>query len=176
MAKKPNKTRKSNHYVTDRFNDLKYIGNPIFNHKLEQVCRSVLFPEQIFSDADYQLNYKLAVSARHAQVLTEQHPLDVVAVGLADAYGYRLHPATNSWLIRNGIKPNVVLFHLSILKLEGAPVLVEDRGRLYVPFAALHHVLHGILFNKQLFVDQYNAYIRKYGYPEHWHTRNQLED
>ena len=138
MKHNTNSTRKpkpSNHYIRDRFNDLQWIQNPITNHKVEQLLRAVLYPEELFVkvigvegiglvEANSDI---LAVHAERAQVITEQEDLDVLCVGIADEAGYRLHPETNSWLIRNGIKPNAFLLALNQVQIEEVPALLARR-------------------------------------------------
>lgn len=167
-------TKPSNHYVRDRFNDLQWIQNPITNHKVEQLLRAVLYPEDIYyftSDTT-----PLHVYAKNAQVITEQQDLDVLCVGIADAGGYRLYPETNSWLIRNGIKPNAFLLALNQVQIEGVPALLADNGKLYTLFTVLYRLAYDALFHTDAFNEAYTVYVRKRGIPKHFTVQNKYFD
>lgn len=169
---KPN-TKPSNHYIRDRFNNLQWIQNPITNHKVEQLLRAVLYPKDIFWGSD---TTPLHVFAKNAQVITEQQDLDVLCVGTADEYGYRLYPETNSWLIRNGIKPNAFLLALNQVQIEGVPALLADDGKLYTLFTVLYRLAYDALFHTDAFNSAYTAYVRKRGIPKHCSVQNKYFD
>lgn len=160
------KTKASNHYVPNRFNDLKWIGNPVTPHKVEQLLRAVMHPAEFFSCGLGN------VAADRTQILTEQEELSMVVIGFADEYGWRFHPSTNSWLVRNGIKPNAVLLLLNQLEIEGVPAVVSDNGLLYAVFEGLHRAAHDAVFSTHKVNREYNAYVRKHGIPEHYSTQN----
>ena len=166
VNRKPN-----NHYQRDRFNNLQWIQNPITNHKVEQLLRAVLYPEDFASDKT-----PLHVYATHGQVITEQKDLDVLCVGIADEAGYRLHPETNSWLIRNGIKPNAFLLALNQVQIEGVPALLADDGKLYTLFTVLYRLAYDALFHTDAFNNAYTAYTRKRGIPKHFTVQNKYFD
>ena len=171
-VKYTSKPKPSNHYVRDRFNDLQWVGNPITNHKVEQLLRAVLYPSALFDDG---LGV-LSVHARNAQVITEQQDLDVLCVGIADEAGYRLHPETNSWLIRNGIKPNAFLLALNQVQIEGMPALLADDGKLYTLFTVLYRLAYDALFHTDAFNNAYTAYVRKRCIPKHFTVQNKYFD
>ena len=169
----------ANHYVRDRFNDLQWIQNPITNHKVEQLLRAVLYPNDVFPcEYDHQQDYVsvLQVHARNAQLITEQKDLDTVCVGIADAAGYRLHPETNSWLIRNGIKPNAFLLALNQVHIEDVPALLSDDGKLYTFFSVLYRLAYDALFHTDAFNAAYTMYVRKRGIPKHFSVQNKYFD
>lgn len=172
MKHNTRKPKPSNHYVRDRFNDLQWIQNPITNHKVEQLLRAVLYPSALFDDG---LSV-LSVYARNAQVITEQQDLDTVCVGIADEAGYRLHPETNSWLIRNGIKPNAFLLALNQVQIEGVPALLADNSKLYTLFTVLYRLAYDALFHTDAFNAAYTAYVRKRGIPKHFTVQNKYFD
>ena len=163
---------KANRYVPNRFNNLKWIQNPVTNHKVEQLLRAVLHPSIVFDEA----NPVLDVYAECAQVLTEQKDLDTLCIGTADEYGYRLAPETNSWLIRNGIKPNAFLLALNQVQIEGVPALLADNGKLYTLFTVLYRLAYDALFHTDAFNDAYNVYVRKRGIPKHFTVQNKYFD
>ena len=178
------KPKSNNHYVRDRFNNLQWIQNPITNHKVEQLLRAVLYPEELFTkvigvegvglvEANSDI---LAVHAECAQVITEQQDLDVLCVGIADEAGYRLHPETNSWLIRNGIKPNAFLLALNQVQIEGVPALLADNGKLYTLFTVLYRLAYDALFHTDAFNNAYTVYVRKRGIPKHFTVQNKYFD
>lgn len=179
MNRNTSNTRKpkpSNHYVRDRFNDLQWVGNPITNHKVEQLLRAVLYPEDTFCTSHGQDSGLLAVHATKHQVITDQQDLDAICVGIADEAGYRLHPETNSWLVRNGIKPNAFLLALNQVQIEGVPALLADNGKLYTLFAVLYRLAYDALFHTDAFNAAYKAYVRKHGIPKHFTVQNKYFD
>ncbi len=58
---------KANRYVPNRFNNLKWIQNPVTNHKVEQLLRAVLHPSIVFDE----VNPVLGVYAEYSQILTD---------------------------------------------------------------------------------------------------------
>lgn len=163
---------KANRYVPNRFNNLKWIQNPVTNHKVEQLLRAVLHPSIVFDE----VNPVLDVYAERAQVLTEQKDLDTLCIGTADEHGYRLAPETNSWLIRNGIKPNALLLALSQVQIEGIPAMLERDGKLYILFCALYGVAYEAVFQAQEMNKQYIQYVKQYGVPKHFTTQGVYND
>lgn len=150
---------KGNHYVPNRFNDLEYIGNPICNHKVEQFLRAVMYPEMVVSGGTN-------VNSMTYQVQTEQKPLDIVIIGIGDARGLRLHPETNTWLSRNGIKPNAVLFALGTIQVEGVSALVNQEDALLSIFAALVRVAYEAVFDTKGFNKRYEDAVKSRGVPK----------
>lgn len=172
------KPKSNNHYVRDRFNNLQWIGNPITNHKVEQLLRAVVLPDYVFPTC-YDLTVlgsHLGVVANMGQLITEQKDLDFVPVGYADEYGYRLAPETNSWLIRNGIKPNAFLLALSQVQVEGVPALLSRDGKLYMVFCALFVTTYEAIFAGKNLNDEYSKYIKKHGIPKHFTVQNVYYD
>lgn len=165
-------TPKANRYIPNRFNNLKWIQNPVTNHKVEQLLRAVLHPSIVFDEA----NPVLDVYAECAQVLTEQKDLDTLCIGTADELGYRLLPDTNSWLIRNGIKPNAFLLALNQVQIEGIPAMLERDGKLYILFCALYGVAYEAVFQAQEMNRQYTQYVKHYGVPKHFTTQGVYND
>lgn len=165
-------TPKANRYVPNRFNNLKWIQNPVTNHKVEQLLRAVLHPSIVFDE----VNPVLDVYAERAQVLTEQKDLDTLCIGTADEHGYRLAPETNSWLIRNGINPNAFLLALNQVQIEGIPAMLEREGKLYILFCALYGVAYEAVFQAQEMNKQYTQYVKQYGVPKHFTTQGVYND
>lgn len=166
-------TPKANRYVPNRFNNLKWIQNPVTNHKVEQLLRAVLFPKDIFWGAEPT---PLHVFAKNVQVLTDQKDLDTLCIGTADEHGYRLAPETNSWLIRNGIKPNAFLLALNQVQIEGIPAMLERDGKLYTLFCALYGVAYEAVSQAQEMNKQYTQYIKRYGVPKHFYVQGVYND
>ena len=165
-------TPKANRYVPNRFNNLKWIQNPVTNHKVEQLLRAVLHPSIVFDE----VNPVLDVYAERAQVLTEQKDLDTLCIGTADEHGYRLAPETNSWLTRNGIKPNAFLLALNQVQIEGIPAMLERDGKLYILLCALYGVAYEAVFQAQEMNTQYTQYIKRYGVPKHFYVQGVYND
>lgn len=168
-SSRTHKPKSNNHYVRDRFNDLKWIGNPITNHKVEQLLRAVCYNKLIYRTAGQ-------VYAKQGQLITEQKDLDLVQVGTADEYGYRLAPEANSWLIRNGIKPNAFLLALSQVQVEGVPALLSRDGKLYMVFCALFMSAYEAVFAAKNLNTEYNQYVKRYGIPKHFTVQNKFFD
>ena len=171
-------TPKANRYVPNRFNNLKWIQNPVTNHKVEQLLRAVTLPTYVFPTC-YDvtvLGSHLGVASTMGQILTEQKDLDTVCVGTADEHGYRLAPETNSWLIRNGIKPNAFLLALNQVQIEGIPAMLERDGKLYIMFCALYGVAYEAVFQAQEMNTQYTQYIKRYGVPKHFYVQGVYND
>lgn len=164
---------KANRYVPNRFDNLKWIQNPVTNHKVEQLLRAVLFPKDIFWGSEPT---PLHVFAKNVQVLTEQKDLDTLCIGTADEHGYRLAPETNSWLIRNGVKPNAFLLALNQVQIEGIPAMLERDGKLYTLFCALYGVAYEAVFQAQEMNKQYTQYIKRYGVPKHFYVQGVYND
>ena len=173
MNARTNQTQKQNRYVPNRFNNLKWIQNPVTNHKVEQLLRAVLYPNYVYDTAVIPT---LDVHAECAQVLTEQKDLDTLQIGTADEYGYRLAPETNSWLIRNGIKPNAFLLALSQVQVEGIPAMLERDGKLYTLFCALYGVTYEAVFQADVMNEQYKQYVKRYGVPKHFTVQGVYND
>lgn len=169
-ASRTHKPKSNSHYIRDRFNDLKWIHNPITNHKVEQVLRAVCFPDLIFN------HDVLIVHARNEQLITGQQDLDFVQVGTADEYGYRLAPETNSWLIRNGIKPNAFLLALGQVQVEGVPALLSRDGKLYMVFCALFMSAYEAVFAAKNLNTEYERYVKKHGIPKHFTVQDKFFD
>lgn len=163
---------KANRYVPNRFNNLKWIQNPVTNHKVEQLLRAVLHPSIVFDE----VNPVLDVHAEYSQILTEQKDLDTLCIGIADEHGYRLAPETNSWLIRNGIKPNAFLLALNQVQIEGIPAMLERDGKLYILFCALYGVAYEAVFQAQEMNKQYTQYVKRYGVPKHFYVQGVYND
>lgn len=161
---------KANRYVPNRFNNLKWIQNPVTNHKVEQLLRAVLYPDLLY------IAPLLDVHAERGSVLTEQKDLDTLCIGTADEYGYRLAPETNSWLIRNSIKPNAFLLALNQVQIEGIPAMLERDGKLYTLFCALYGVAYEAVFQAQEMNKQYTQYVKQFGVPKHFTTQGVYND
>lgn len=168
---------KANRYVPNRFNNLKWIQNPVTNHKVEQLLRAVIYPRMMFNPMLESNGYPLnLIGACTQQVLTEQKDLDTLRIGTADEYGYRLAPETNSWLIRNGIKPNAFLLALNQVQIEGIPAMLERDGKLYTLFCALYGVAYEAVFQSQEMNKQYTQYTKRYGVPKHFYVQGVYND
>ena len=188
MNTRTNQTQKQNRYVPNRFNNLKWIQNPVTNHKVEQLLRAVLYPLDLYHSVANYIAVEgvglcetvpvptLHVQAEYAQVLTEQKDLDTLQIGTADEYGYRLAPETNSWLIRNGIKPNAFLLALSQVQVEGIPAMLERDGKLYTLFCALYGVAYEAVFQADVMNEQYKQYVKRYGVPKHFTVQGVYND
>lgn len=151
---------KSNAYVVGRFDDLKPIGNPVFNHKVEQVLRAVAYPYEV------QANVLITHATQHS-MQTLQHTLDAIPVGISNEYGYALHPSTCSFLVRNGIKPNVFLTMLVCAELDGERVLAESPdGILYLPFVSLHSVAYAVVLQYKRYAELYDQMVQRDGVPK----------
>ncbi|AQN32661.1 hypothetical protein FDH32_gp09 [Acinetobacter phage vB_AbaP_AS11] len=154
---------KRNAYPVGKFNNVEWIGNPIYNHKVEQVLRAVLLGE--FSTLRMEGNNIHAVSGGFTY---HQQPTDHVRVGKSTVRGWCFEPTTNSFLIRLGIKPSALLLRLAQQHLNGVMLLREQGEDLFIPFAALYQAAYLAVFKPELLNKELNEYVSKHGTPKHF--------
>ncbi|WP_411018032.1 hypothetical protein, partial [Salmonella sp. s33260] len=109
---------KRNAYPVGKFDNVEWIGNPIYNHKVEQVLRAVLLGDSV-------LNGLHNVAAKAGGFTYNQQPTDHVRVGKSTVRGWCFEPTTNSFLIRLGVKPSALLLRLAQQHLNGVMLLRE---------------------------------------------------
>lgn len=158
---------KGNKYVTGRFDNLKPLKFPVFNHKVEQHIRALVYGDQLFT-ADKGDLLTTAVDKQTALQIYQdvEHGFAMLPVAISDEYGYRLHPSTASYFIRNGVKPNAVLLAILQSTIEGLPACVESDGLIYLPFVVLQHLAYTIVLSKEGCNKAYSQYVWKFGVPE----------
>lgn len=154
---------KRNAYPVGKFNNVEWIGNPIYNHKVEQVLRAVLLPEALLTQAP--INNVNALSGGFTYI---QQPTDHVRVGKSTLRGWCFEPTTNSFLIRLGIKPSALLLRLAQQHLNGVMLLREQGEDLFIPFAALYQAAYLAVFKPELLNKELNEYVSKHGTPKHF--------
>ena len=104
-------------------NQQKYIGNEVVNHKVEQIIRAIVVP----NNGGNVFEYLHPVSTCYT-IQGMLGALDIVEVGSAVG-GWAFHPDTNSALITLGLNPSAVLLRLNSVVIEDVPALVESAGR-----------------------------------------------
>ncbi|QHS01494.1 hypothetical protein APK116_07 [Acinetobacter phage vB_AbaP_APK116] len=152
---------KRNAYPVGKFNNVEWIGNPIYNHKVEQVLRAILLGDSV-------LNGLHNVAAKAGGFTYNQQPTDHVRVGKSTVRGWCFEPTTNSFLIRLGIKPSALLLRLAQQHLNGVMLLREQGEDLFIPFAALYQAAYLAVFKPELLNKELNEYVSKHGTPKHF--------
>ncbi|UVD33020.1 hypothetical protein [Acinetobacter phage vB_Ab4_Hep4-M] len=152
---------KRNAYSVGKFDNVEWIGNPIYNHKVEQVLRAVLLGDSV-------LNGLHNVAAKAGGFTYNQQPTDHVRVGKSTVRGWCFEPTTNSFLIRLGIKPSALLLRLAQQHLNGVMLLREQGEDLFIPFAALYQAAYLAVFKPELLNKELNEYVSKHGTPKHF--------
>lgn len=152
---------KRNAYPVGKFNNVEWNGNPIYNHKVEQVLRAVLLGDAV-------LNGLHNVAAKAGGFTYNQQPTDHVRVGKSTVRGWCFEPTTNSFLIRLGIKPSALLLRLAQQHLNGVMLLREQGEDLFIPFAALYQAAYLAVFKPELLNKELNEYVSKHGTPKHF--------
>ncbi|WEM05726.1 hypothetical protein [Acinetobacter phage vB_AP_P1489] len=154
---------KRNAYPVGKFDNVEWNGNPIYNHKVEQVLRAVLFPEALVIQTPLNNVYALSGGFTY-----NQQPTDHVRVGKSTVRGWCFEPTTNSFLIRLGIKPSALLLRLAQQHLNGVMLLREQGDDLFIPFAALYQAAYLAVFKPELLNKELNEYVSKHGTPKHF--------
>uniref|UniRef100_A0AAU8KYG4 Uncharacterized protein n=1 Tax=Acinetobacter phage vB_Ab_1137_KEN_02 TaxID=3143013 RepID=A0AAU8KYG4_9VIRU len=154
---------KRNAYPVGKFDNIEWIGNPIYNHKVEQVLRAVLLGEDtaLLRGASH-------VFATSGGFTYNQQPTDHVRVGKSTVRGWCFEPTTNSFLIRLGIKPSALLLRLAQQHLNGVMLLREQDEDLFIPFAALYQAAYLAVFKPELLNKELYEYVSKHGTPKHF--------
>ena len=111
----------------------------IFNLKVEQVLRAIYFGFEEGRDT-------LKVSPVGGTAIAFFAADEYVDIGIADAQGYRLNPASNSALITMGYHPTAVLLWLSQMRLNGEPVVRVHNDRLIALHSAVVNACHDVVF------------------------------
>lgn len=154
---------KRNAYPVGKFDNVEWVGNPIYNHKVEQVIRAVLLGEDTLL-----LRGAAHVFATSGGFTYNQQPTDHVRVGKSTLRGWCFEPTTNSFLIRLGIKPSALLLRLAQQHLNGVMLLREQGEDLFIPFAALYQAAYLAVFKPELLNKELNEYVSKHGTPKHF--------
>lgn len=113
----------------------------VINHKVEQVVRAIYFG---FEKDDPTV---LSTSVNKGAALAYFDPLDNVIIGIADAYGIRFKPESNSALIVLGYHPSAVLFALTCMRLNGEAVVQRVGDDLVAVHAAVAQLARDVVFN-----------------------------
>ena len=147
---------------------VKYIGTPVVNHKVEQILRAILV------GAEHGTGYLFEVLHTHAQwgslqieYASAHHTL--LKVGTAVG-GYSFTPETNSALIVLGLNPSAVLFRLNQTVINGVIALADTKGELVAPFSAVLAVAYECSYSGtyKLVHTDYEKYKREYSVPKHF--------
>lgn len=141
------KQRTTKRYEASTLTYKDYIGNPVFNHKVEQVVRALLVYVDVVQDSS--LYNPSAVGTSLTCDLRVMNPDSHLCIGKADHTGYKFYPETNALLASLGYNANVLLYTLSTVKdLEGQYVLTATKcGALYITPDALMLCAYDLVFN-----------------------------
>lgn len=164
MVQRTNTQHSGKHRTTKRYEASTlcykdYLGNPVFNHKVEQVLRAVLSPLDILRDSScYNVS---AVGANLTCDLRVSDPSSYVFVGTADHKGFRFTPTTNSLLISLGYNPNVLLYTLCCAKdnTNAHTTRSTDSSELISTVQTLIVCAYDLVFN---YKEAYRHYITYY--------------
>lgn len=146
----------------------------VFNPKQEQVLRAIYlgFYDGCVKDV-------LAASPTRGTALANLDPDTYHVIGIADARGYRFKPESNSALITLGYNPSAVLLWLTMMRLDGQPVVKVQDGDLVALHAAVAQCARDVVFNYEKLamvkgkprvvakpiLDAYRAYVLEHGKP-----------
>ncbi len=143
-------------YRRHRFDNVTHIGNPVFNHKVEQVVRAVATAEPF---------EVLNINARNAALsdgvsfdLNELH-----SIGIYRGDKVQLHPEAVSALATLGLNAGAFLYHLGGCRLvddltgQKLEVIVHDKGYIYAPLGVLIQVARDVVFNHEVILANYLA-------------------
>lgn len=148
---------------------VKYIGNPVLNHKVEQILRAILVGAD--SETKHSVFEYLAVYATHHQLqdmlASAHHTIHIVGTAVG---GYSFTPETNSALIVLGLNPSAVLFRLNQTVINGVIALADTKGELVAPFSAVLAVAYECSYSGtyKLVQADYEKYKREYSVPKHF--------
>lgn len=152
-------------------NQQKYIGNPVINHKVEQIVRAIVLGAYAGTECTFG---SLAVYSQNNNLQSMYEPSSIINVG-TDEGGYSFTPTTNSALIVLGYNPNAVLFRLNSTVVEGVAALASTPdGRLIAPLAAVVAVAYECSYygTYKGVLRDYEQYKREYGgAPNHFKSR-----
>lgn len=113
----------------------------VINHKVEQVVRAIYFGFEKDNPS------VLSTGVNYGAALSYFDPMDYVFIGIADAYGIRFKPESNSALIALGYHPSAVLFALTRMRLNGEAVVQRVGDDLVAIHAAVAQLARDVVFN-----------------------------
>lgn len=147
---------------------VKYIGNPVVNHKVEQIVRAILVGASL--DVEFlfkSLNADVTCHTLQTEYASAHHTVLKVGTALG---GYSFTPETNSALIVLGLNPSAVLFRLNQTVINGVIALADTKGELVAPFSAVLAVAYECSYSEtyKLVHADYEKYKREYSVPKHF--------
>lgn len=113
----------------------------VVNPKVEQVVRAIYFG---FDSSSTSVMHS---QVRKGTIMRQYSPDAHVVIGIADAKGYRLNPASNSMLAAMGYHPTAVLLWLTQLRLNGQPVVKVQGEDLVAVHGAVVQCARDVVFN-----------------------------
>lgn len=135
-----------------------YIGNAIFNHKLEQVIRVLTCTHDITS---YGCHWYMNVSAVGYNILCSMqsgNDLEMFQIAVSDTDGWKFTPTQNSYLIRLGIKPKVLLLALCNARVNGVMATIAQGNKVLTPYCVLLETARLALTDYETLVKEYEDY------------------
>lgn len=167
--------RAQKEYVRRRFDNLRPIGNPVINHKVEQVLRAIIYGYTVSDIAGAGGQYLsegdsiLKVSAVGDSTFTLYTPEQVLQIGKLTRKGSALNAEANSALAVLGFNGNAVLHWLSRMRIVDdltgfADVCIVNDGEfIYTTYGALANLARDVVFNRELILKTYHGatgYVR----------------
>lgn len=142
-------------YEKGRFNDVVHTGNPVFNHKVEQVVRAV------GCEAGYSvLNLDCKNVALADGVSFELNTLH--NIGMLRGKRTQLYPDAVAALAILGIHAGMFLWYLGTCRIVDdlnpdveLEVIINDGECIYTPLNVLIQVARDVVFNKEKLFDLY---------------------
>lgn len=135
-------------YEAGRFNDVVHTGNPVFNHKVEQVVRAVGCAEG-FSVLNLDCK-NVALADGVSFDLNTLHN-----IGVLRGKRTQLHPEAVTALAILGIHSGMFLWYLGTCRIVddlnpdvNLEVIVNDGEYIYAPLNVLIQVARDVVFNK----------------------------
>lgn len=160
MVTRTNTPRNTKHRTTARYeaSTLTYkdaLGNPVFNHKVEQVLRAITT-----TDCSLLNVYSTGENIQW-DFIGDDYAAVNIGTGYTDTHGtihYKFRPETNSMLALLRLNGNVLLQALSSSRLDGGLVTISTKdGGLITPYCVLLDVAYQAVFNYDVLVAEYNT-------------------
>lgn len=153
--------RAQKEYVRRRFDNLRPIGNPVINHRVEQVLRALIWGFTV-EGHDAAL---LSVHACGSSTFGLYSPEQVLQIGKLTRKGSALNAAPNSALAVLGFNGNAVLHWLSRYRVVdeltgfGDVAIINDGTNIFATYGVLANLARDVVFNRELVLSTYHEAI-----------------
>lgn len=147
-------SQRTSRYQPSTMTSKDYIGNAIFNHKLEQVLR-------VLTCLGYNAKVPMNISAVGYNILCTMNSgndLEMFQIAVSDIDGWKFTPTQNSYLIRLGIKPKVLLLALCNARVNGVMATIAQGTKVLTPYCVLLETARLALTDYETLVKEYEDY------------------